>query len=188
MNTKIEELLVRLCSPTLAGLKTGSMFSCNYASRELLYSDIRYWNTRVVSKGLRVLPLRWKDGRALIYIYRPDRLCLDLSQPVAECLLKERGYPCDNAHQCVVCLIQRLNDGKDFPHEIGLFLGYPPDDVEGFIRCNAKCCNCVGDWKVYGDESAARRQFDRYRKCTKVFCDHISRGRSVDDLVVSVRA
>lgn len=28
----------------------------------------------------------------------------------------------------------RISASEDFPHEIGLFLGYPVDDVTGFIQ------------------------------------------------------
>ena len=35
-----EELLVRSCAPTLAGLKTGSIFTCPYDNREALLEDM----------------------------------------------------------------------------------------------------------------------------------------------------
>ena len=38
-----------------------------------------------------------------------------------------------------------------FPHEIGIFLGYPLADVAGFIRNKGRNCKCIGTWKVYGD-------------------------------------
>ncbi len=179
-----EELLVQHCAPTLAGMKTGSLFSCRCESECELHGRVRDLNRRLVPKGLRVLPLCRKDRRALIYLYRPGQLDADLSHPIAEGLLSERGYPCGNANRCLVQLMSRLAERGDFPHEIGLFLGYPPVDVEGFIRCGAKCCKCVGDWRVYGDEAEARRLFDRYRRCTAVYCEQLSRGRSVEQLAV----
>lgn len=48
---------------------------------------------------------------------------------------------------------------KDFPHEIGLFLGYPLEDVQGFIENRAEGYKCVGCWKVYGDEEYAKQEF-----------------------------
>ncbi len=44
---------------------------------------------------------------------------------------------------------------RQFPHEIGLFLGYPPEDVCGYIRNKGKCQKCTGHWQVYGDENFA---------------------------------
>ena len=65
-----EELIIRHCSPTLAGLKTGSLFSCPFHSAEELRGGIAALNKTLVPKGLRVLPLQAKNGRALIYVYR----------------------------------------------------------------------------------------------------------------------
>lgn len=36
-----EEMFVRQCAPTLAGVKTGSLFSCPYDTREGMTEDVR---------------------------------------------------------------------------------------------------------------------------------------------------
>ena len=74
-----EELLVRNCAPTLAGLKTASLFNCPYESREELLSSLRQLNRRLGPKGVRAIPLRFSETRALVYLYRPARLEQDLS-------------------------------------------------------------------------------------------------------------
>lgn len=73
-----EDLIVRHCSPTLAGLKTANLFAAEYTSEEALRNDLRALNRVLVPKGLRALPLRRENGRALIYLYRPKRLAQDL--------------------------------------------------------------------------------------------------------------
>ena len=94
------------------------------------------------------------------------------------------GYPASGPAQCVRHLIRRLAaDG--FPHEIGLFLGYPPEDVYGFIENKAMHAKCVGVWKVYGDEQATRKKFELYRKCRRVYCECFRKHRSFDRLVVT---
>lgn len=87
--------------------------------------------------------------------------------------------------KCVVQLGKRLCEQKDFPHEIGLFLGYPLEDVQGFIEHHAEGYKCVGCWKVYGDEEHARREFRRYQKCTDAYCYLWRQGESLEDLTVS---
>ena len=74
-----DELLVRHCSPTLAGMKTGSVFSCRSTSRSETLAQIRALNRRLVAKGLRVIPLRFTDQNVLVYVYRPGQLQQDLS-------------------------------------------------------------------------------------------------------------
>lgn len=182
-----EELVVRHCSPTLAGVKTGSIFSCCYESRDELKEYIRGLNGALVKKGLRVLPLRAADGKALIYIYRPCRLANDLKQNTAAQLLSRHDYDSCSPERCIIKLMARLKKSEEFPHEIGLFLGYPAEDVQGFIDNKAACCKCVGAWKVYGDEKAAQKTFAKYRKCTEIYCKKYADGATIERLAVKVR-
>ena len=177
-----EEQVVRNCAPTLAGLKTGSMFSCEFASRAELNESIRALNRSLTPKGLRVLPLRCAHGRALIYVYRPGRLEKDLSGDAASALLREFGYPCGNSGKCIAKLMARLKADGEFPHEVGLFLGYPTEDVAGFIANHARGCKCVGCWKVYGDEAKAREKFARYKRCTSAYYEQWRRGIPIERL------
>lgn len=181
-----EETIVRLCSPTLAGIKTANMFSCEISSPEELRREVRRLNSELGNKGLRVLPLCFRNGRALIYIYRPKLLRRDLCERESEEMLREEGYSCKNADICVAELIKRFRAGSDFPHEIGLFLGYPPEDVYGFIHHHSEGCKCVGCWKVYGDEQKARRTFARYERCTENYLQQFRSGKSVASLAVEL--
>ena len=165
-----EEMVVRQCAPTLAGIKTGSLFPCPYQSRQALMSEIRALNRRLSPKGLILLPVRYLDGKALLYLYRPSNLRQDLKDRLAAQVLEQAGYSCSKSEQCVVRLIRRLKENEDFPHEIGLFLSYPPEDVKGFIDNRACNFKCSGLWKVYGDEARAQAMFARFRKCTEIYC------------------
>lgn len=46
-----EEILLRQGAPTLAGIKTGSLFPCPCENREALLTDIRRLNRRLSHKG-----------------------------------------------------------------------------------------------------------------------------------------
>ena len=181
-----EEMLVRQCAPTLAGIKTGSLFPCRYESEKELMSDIRALNQMLVPKGLCMLPVRWGDGKALLYVYRPQKLQRDLDDELAQKLLQSAGYPQGGSASCVSNLLKRLRSGADFPHEIGLFLSYPPEDVDGFIRNNAERYKCAGLWKVYGDEARAQKMFRDFKLCTADYCRHLHSGMRLEELVVAV--
>lgn len=178
-----EEPMIRNCSPTLAGLKTGSLFAAEFADRSERIETLRGWNTLLRKKGLRALPLGEKKGRTLVYVYRISGLNRDLQNAEARRILGERGYDCDRPERCIVSLARRIERGVEFPHEIGLFLGYPPEDVNGFIR--GKQCKFTGAWKVYGDEKTAARTFARYKKCTRVYGELYAAGRSAERLTVA---
>ena len=109
----------------------------------------------------------------------------DLSDTVAARILEERGYYSGSCGKCIVRLVKKLRKQGDFPHEIGLFLGYPPEDVCGFIENRACGCKCVGCWKVYGDEKAARKKFDQYKTCTRVYLDQWTKGIDIERLTVA---
>lgn len=135
-------------------------------------------------KGLRLLPLRYQVGRALIYVYRPKKLSCDLRNTTACELLHARGYCAETPAHCIVQLRKRLAEIEEFPHEIGCFFGYPPEDVCGFIENKAKNCKCVGCWKVYGDAETAQRTFAKYRKCTEIYIEQLVKRKSIERLTV----
>ena len=179
-----EELLIRHCSPTLAGMKTGSLFAGEFCDEEKLRECMRCWNRMLTRKGVRAVPLQFKDGRALIYVYRPERLRMDFCHSTSERLLRERGYCKEKPGNCVVQLIKRLQEFEKFPHEIGLFLGYPPEDVSGFIENQGYGYKWVGNWKVYGDTETAKKTSARYKKCTDTYRSMFAKGKTIGQLTV----
>ena len=180
-----DEFIIRHSSPTLAGLKTGNLFNCPYKDREELLLSLRSLNRRLVPKGVRVIPLKLFDNKVLLYIYRPRFLERDLAKQKTAELLMEYGYSVDKPDKCIVQLSRKICGVDTFPHEIGLFLGYPLEDVCGFVDHPKEGCKCTGYWKVYGDEKKAKKQFAAYRKCTSMYCAQAAKGRSIEQLTVA---
>lgn len=176
--------VIRCCAPTLARIKTGSLFNCAFDSRREMIAAMTRLNRELSRKGVRAIPLRWRNGKCLIYVYRPQMLSEDLSDEKAVRLLRECGYTSLSPAACVTELFHRLRREEDFPHEIGLFLGYPPEDVDGFIH-RRDAFKCVGLWKVYGDESSAKQTFARCRRCTEAYLRQHERGYSLQRLCVA---
>ena len=178
------ETLIRCCAPTMACLKTGNMFNCVFESREQLTEELRQLNQQLRLKGLRILPLKWCGGKALLYLYRPSLLDRDLRDPLSRKLLQECGYESCNTSLCLARLIARMREEKDFPHEVGLFLGYPPADVDGFMH-RRDHYKLSGLWKVYDDVESAVCQFERCRRCTEVYLRRYAEGYSLERLAVA---
>ena len=129
-----EETVVQFGAPTLAGIKTGSLFSCLYDTKAGVYEDVRRLNRVLTPRGLCLLPLRFGEKRVLMYLFRPSGLETDLRCRGARRILRDAGYDDASMGKCMRCLIRRLRESESFPHEIGLFLSYPPEDVRGFIE------------------------------------------------------
>ena len=73
-------------------------------------------------------------------------------------------------------LLERRISCGSFPHEIGIFLGYPLDDVLGFIENKGENCLFCGFWKVYSEPERARRTFEKYVYCRSFLCNKIAGG------------
>ena len=181
-----EQQFIRNTAPTLAGIKTGSLFPYRYKSKSEAIRTLRSYNHTLTPKGLRLLPLRMTETSAMLYLYRPGRLGRDLQNRDAAALLRQEGYPDCGEAACLRELRRRLAMSETFPHEIGLFLSYPPEDVRGFMEHRDCGCKCVGCWRVYGDEKAARRTFDRYQKCTDCYLRQNAKGLALARLTVKL--
>lgn len=58
------------------------------------------------------------------------------------------------------------------PHEIGVFLGIPSEDVKAFI-CNNVDCKLCGYWKVYSNVEEAEKIFKKYDIAKSIAIEHI---------------
>ena len=182
-----EDLMIaRMCAPTLAGIKTGSLYRFPYSNREEMVQSIRAWNRRLSPKGVILIALRFREQDALIYAFRPKQLRKDFQTEDVSSILKEFGYAPQKSEACIATLIRKISEEKDFPHEIGLFLGYPPEDVEGFIENRANGYKAVGYWKVYGNVAEAERRFETYRRCTDWFLKNLQSGKQLERLTVAI--
>lgn len=180
----LERYLVEQCAPTLASIKTGTMFGVIEADSQELMRQVGAWSEALEPKGLRLSVLRCRGGRALIYLGRVSQIARDISQPGAADLLSRYGY-CTNVESALERLRERVCGSEGFPHEIGLFLGYPLADVLGYIQNRGRNSKCTGFWQVYGDEADAARKFSLYRRCSAVYRRLYMSGRSLDELTVS---
>ncbi len=178
-----DSYIVEHCSPTLKGLKTGNLFTVKDAGSAK--EEIRDINRRINGYGLRMVPMRHSRGKVLVYLYRPDRLKADLENPAAAWILKRLGYPVENSEKCVAVAARHLREDASFPHEIGLFLSYPPEDVQGFMDHPTEGVKAVGCWKVYGDQESAERTFRSYRQCTEICRQAIRCGSTLEQLITA---
>lgn len=173
---QFSHIMARHSAPTLLGIKCGSLFSLD---KNAFSADahIAYFNARAAAKGLKIRILCHCGKRSLLYVYNEALLQKRLAEPWAQALLASLGYaPQKGVAECLRLLAERIGGEEEFPHEIGVFLGYPKEDVEGFLLhkgADSKLCGC---WKVYGCPEAAKRAFSNYEKCRKFLCSRLEQG------------
>ena len=125
------------------------------------------------------------EKRLLVYVYRDNMLRKDLKAKDVSKFMKAYGYGNKSVNECIEHLKTRFSQCSCFPHEIGLFLGYPLGDVVGFIENGGKNSKCGGYWQVYCNEQEAKRQFADFSKCRNMYKRLFNEGKTVWQLTVA---
>lgn len=182
---RLEQTLAFHCAPSLSGIKPADLFTWNLPEPEgeELLAD---YAALLAQRGARLRILRRRGRQCLLLIYRPEQLADWLAQRSVSDMLEQEGYPVSAGQEAMLdALAQRLTDG-DFPHEIGLFLGYPPADVEGFRRNKGRNWKLSGLWKVYDQVEEAARRFQIFDMCRAALCAQLAEGKTLAQLLVAV--
>jgi hypothetical protein len=106
--------------------------------------------------GLKLLILKQSEKSVLLLCYNSNVLAKHLSHPGIMTLLTKAGYESPaSPDQLLNQLKSRIERDGDFPHEIGLFIGYPAKDVAAFMGTIKIPFTCQGPWKIYGDPTSS---------------------------------
>ena len=170
-----EYAIGRHCGVTFAGLKIASLVSLRKGEEDVIQTLSR----RFEGKGFAFILLREDEERLLVYICHRARLTKYLFSSDVRAFLARFGYEYGSAEEALEQLKYRMHG--EFPHEIGIFLGYPLCDVCGFLRDPDGYILC-GAWKVYENADEAARTFERFRRCSACICRHMDRGRSLTQI------
>lgn len=178
-----EELLVNFCSPTLAGIKSAALFTYFSKNKKEVIDLILEWNKLLNKKGIFVESIREREGDSLIYVYRPKMLFEEINAGSSGKYLKSLGYDTEDLEKSIKKLKSRVLE-DDFPHEIGLFLGYPYEDVECFINNCGQKELCSGCRKVYKDKMKKEIIFKKYKTIKKSYDILYKSGKKIESLCV----
>lgn len=180
----LEQSLIEYCAPTLAGMKCGNLFTYYFSSLNTTLKELSAVSRKLSAKRVLLEVLSWKEEAVMIYVYRPGLLEKEWRKEGVSELLAGYGYEEYDIRHSLLHLKERIRVCPCFPHEIGLFLGYPLEDVIGFIKHKGKNCKCCGFWKVYSNEGETRRYFEKLKKCTSIYQKVFAAGRSLLDMTV----
>lgn len=175
--TQFEKKLAFHTAPSLLGIKCANLISVRKSDFNIQEHLTRF-NRKTVSKKLKMRIICTYTDKVLIFIYSEKLLENQLSQH--QYILTKYGYPhnptIDNA---LDKLSERIQNSGHFPHEIGIFLGYPIQDVVGFIENKGENYVLSGYWKVYSNAEQAKRTFANYDKCRKFLCNKLNQGYDI---------
>jgi hypothetical protein len=175
--------------PILAGIKFGELVSFWEGSRKECWS---FCESLCGEASIHARELHRTNRTFLVLFYDPAALDQVLAITRMRRLLRAYGYPPDGGKEEALARLRarfaRYGNARcskqAFPHEVGVFLGYPPKDVEAFIAKGGKECLCCRYWKVYHDEPAAREVFCRIDAARQ---EAIRLFRGSDDCIIAPR-
>ncbi|MBQ9091453.1 MAG: DUF3793 family protein [Anaerotignum sp.] len=188
-----EKDLLYFASPALLGRKQANLFSFSIDCLTDYRKEIDRYKKELAPLGISVEYLYCKQNRVYLLVYRKDMMLQYLRQPAVKEFLIKEGYPAnigeeESLYQTLCILRKHIMQDADFPHEVGFFFGYPPEDVFSFIREKGRNYKLVGDWKVYGDGKAALRTFRSYARCRRRLMEQASAGADIVSLLTPGRA
>ncbi len=175
----LTELLIIHCAPTLMGKKCSSLVCLKN-----LDSPYEEELAGLRMKGLSFFFLTNRKGCPLLFLYRREKLEKIIRKAKARKMLRQDGYDTSSLEGCLRRLGKRMQEEEEFPHEIGIFLGYPVEDVKGFIENDGENFILSGPWKVYHNRKKAERTFRIYSDCTKCLLRIHEEGSAIDRLCI----
>ena len=132
---KFESVIGYHCSPVLMGMKPANLVSFSKEKMPELPEIISDYKESLEREGICMEIICGCRKHYLLLVYRPDMLQEYLKQDEAKKLLLQDGYNIDSSlDEMIARLKERFFHKTEFPHEIGLFLGYPIEDVKGFRK------------------------------------------------------
>ena len=183
------DLAARFCDPreclasylalesaeVIAGVKPANLISISnqaYPCGRNPYQLWKRWGHEIVeATSLDVHVLTDRGNSVLILLYQPEALHALLGTSAVRAILRRAGYTEDmNLHTLLGRLSNRISSGT-FPHEIGIFLGYPLKDVVGFMGLARIPFTCQGPWKIYGNPDASLKLAETFRWCRNRMAD-----------------
>lgn len=184
----MEDYLIKYCSPTLANLKAGNLFAYPCQSPDEVLFSVMMINRELNDKGVFVDALKHGQRSSLIYVYREKLLKNYLQNNSVAEFLERFGYPTTSFTDCIGFMKTRLQQSESFPHEIGIFLGYPVEDVAAFIENKGQNCLLTGSWKVYFNRNEAYKVFARYAWCNVLNSWFYQNGLTLHEIAIPTEA
>ena len=76
--------------------------------------------------------------------------------------LRFLGYPREYNFEAYMRELMLRLESEEFPHEIGIFLGYPLKDVLGFMGYGKQEFVEVCSWRIYGDKEVSYKIYNSF--------------------------
>lgn len=179
---ELEKSIAYNCGPAMSGIKASNLMRCCLDRYDNAEQTIHTISRQLASSGISMRIVKRTHNSLLLLVYRHSVMSATLRQADVRQFLAQYGYDTDSAdtEQYLLHLEHRINSSDSFPHEIGIFLGYPLQDVVGFIANDR--AKYSGLWKVYGDVTCAKAMFEQFDRCHCGIMRRIQQGHTLSNI------
>jgi len=159
------------CAEVLAGVKPANLISISNRPQPCGRNLYQLWQSHHEELAIRladltIMVLQTKQRAVLLLCYNNDQLKRHLAHAGIRTLLHRAGYEADASSEALLVeLCRRIEENDSFPHEIGLFIGYPAKDVAAFMGLVKLSFACQCLWKVYGNPKQSLDLAEQFRCC-----------------------
>ena len=176
-----DELIAYNCAPVLVGIKVANLLCMKMTDLEEIDAAIAMYNAQFDKRGLVFRRMCFCSKRALLLVYNKEKLAKILRNKGYRAYLVACGYPAKATMEEDLAILEtHLKETAGFPHEIGVFLGYPLEDVLGFVLHKGEKSKYTGYWKVYGDVKKAKNLFACYEHYRDYILKKLSEGMPLE--------
>ena len=162
--SNIDDYLSFYCAPCLLGHKCANLFSIPFS----MYRNGADRIAKLQNDGFILKLLYTLNNKVHLLLYSQNFMLKTLASREVKKALHFFGYEClgQDALQMLFEKLKFFSNKMDsqFPHEIGLFLGYPPQDVLQYYVNKGEGYIFSGYWKVYTNPLWAKAKFLQYDK------------------------
>lgn len=175
-----EMQMVAQCAPVIAGIKISNLLIIPYDNECMLESFVK-------GTYLQFFRLMQNGKKTTYIIFNRKSFEEYLSSPEVIRFLKSYGYQNIRIGEMLVEFQKRykknIGTPEQFPHEMGIILGYPVEDVIGFTKNKGKDFLYSGYWKVYEDMNAKVELFKRFENAMNEQIKMMASGLSLSEIV-----
>ena len=174
--------VVTQCAPVLKGVKISNLITMKPGGWRKIRAYLK--KSRIIC-----IPLYADAEKEVLFLYRYEQLERHLKNREVREFLRSCGYESFEVASVLVRLRRRYKlyagISKEFPHELGVLLGYPVGDVQGFIDNRGENSLTSRYWKVYQNPKEAEKIFDLYDRVKEQALKEIMCGRTLSHVAVS---
>lgn len=172
----------------LAGAKPSALISIPDRQRYCGLNLYRIWHehgTGVMERTcLSVREMGKGQGFIQLLFYMAEHFTHFLERRDVKVLLNRAGYRAPySADHALDQLAERFKS-TSFPHEVGIFLGYPSKDVAAFLGWIKLPLACQGPWKMFGNPRSSLGLAEIFSSCRRSMAERLASAQSALECIV----